>query len=221
MLKNTTLTCILSPYLLPSSAARCTGLIKKSSAQCNALSSSLGSGFSPCSRSAPWEPSSDQLWGPVPSHIGRKQVSKASTDELKKKKKNHTETCARLWELLCANKGGEAVAPTALARVCVALGWTRRCPELSPSPGCEQGSASKGSSQRRKGCGIRMQQEPARRARRRQREGCCDPSSPSSNPPRAPHKVPFARCSEEMLLSLLPRHAWSPAEEPCITNYYI
>lgn len=49
-----------------------------------------------------------------------------------------------------------------------------------------------------------------------------DPTSLSSNhPPPAPHHVPLAGCSEEMLLSLLSQHKCSPMEEKCLTNYYI
>lgn len=39
--------------------------------------------------------------------------------------------------------------------------------------------------------------------------------------PGASPKVPFAGCSEEMLLRSLSQHERSPAEKKRITNYYI
>lgn len=72
------------------------------------------------------------------------------------------EICVRLWEMVCTSKSREAVAPTALpwvGRVRLASGWTRRCSELSPSPGLRAGKHIKGELSMEKGV---RDQDPAR-----------------------------------------------------------
>lgn len=143
---------------------RWAGLMKKSSAQRNALSSSRGPGSSPCSRSALRELSWDRSYH-TPG--GRKPERQARMG-LKKKKYNKVpvEICVRLWEPPCTSKGREAVG-----RVRIASGRTRRCSQL---PRSEHRNTSKGASNGERNAGPGSSRKEQNKPRGWQQEGRCE-----------------------------------------------